>query len=39
VLAIDVGRAAVDSNVHLNVTTDGPMTVTLLGCGRTLTFT
>ena len=30
VVAIDVARAAVDCNVHLNVNTDGPLTVILL---------
>lgn len=32
--AIDVGRAHVDCNVVLNITTDGPLTVTLPGCNR-----
>jgi hypothetical protein len=32
--AIGVGRAHVDCNVVLNITTDGPLTVTLPGCNR-----
>jgi hypothetical protein len=32
--AIDVHRADVDCNVKLNITSDGPITVTLPGCGR-----
>ena len=36
--SIDVTRAHLDCNVHLNVTTDGPLTVTLAPCGRTLHF-
>jgi hypothetical protein len=31
---INVQRAQVDCNVNLNVTTDGPITVSLLGCKR-----
>jgi hypothetical protein len=34
--SIDVSRARVDCSVKLNVTTDGPITVTLPGCGRTV---
>jgi len=34
--SIDVSRAHVDCNVHLNITTDGPLTVTLPGCDRTV---
>jgi pimeloyl-ACP methyl ester carboxylesterase len=32
--SIDVGRAGVDCNVALKITTDGPIAVTLPGCGR-----
>jgi hypothetical protein len=32
-LTIDVARAHVDCNVKLNVTSDGPVAVTLAGCG------
>ena len=32
--AIDVARARVDCNAKINVTTDGPIAITLLGCGR-----
>ncbi|HUE26789.1 MAG TPA: glucodextranase DOMON-like domain-containing protein [Solirubrobacteraceae bacterium] len=32
--SIDVQRAGVDCNVKLNITTDGPVTVTLPGCNR-----
>jgi hypothetical protein len=32
--SIDVQRAAVDCNVTLNITTDGPIAVTLPGCNR-----
>jgi hypothetical protein len=31
---IDVQRARVDCNVKLNITTDGPIAVTLAGCNR-----
>jgi hypothetical protein len=31
---INVQRAAVDCNVKLNITTDGPIAVTLAGCNR-----
>jgi hypothetical protein len=34
--AIDVTRAHVDCNAALNITTDGPITVTLPGCNRTV---
>ena len=37
-MAVDVARAGVDCSVRLNVMSDGPLQVTLLGCGRTLTF-
>lgn len=37
-LTVDVHRAKVDCQVHLTVHTDGPLAVTLLGCGRTLSF-
>ena len=37
-VTIDVARAHVDCAVHLDVHTDGPLAVTLLGCGRTLHF-
>jgi hypothetical protein len=33
---IDVSRARVDCNATVNITTDGPITVTLAGCGRTV---
>jgi hypothetical protein len=32
--SIDVGRAGVGCNVALKITTDGPIAVTLAGCGR-----
>jgi hypothetical protein len=35
--SIDVARAHVDCNVALSITTDGPLTVTLPGCNRTVT--
>ena len=34
--SIDVSRARVDCNAKLNITTDGPITVTLTGCNRTV---
>jgi len=34
---IDVTRARVDCNVDLHLTTDGPIAVSLAGCGRTVT--
>jgi hypothetical protein len=34
--AIDVTRAHVDCHATLNITTDGPITVTLPGCNRTI---
>ena len=37
-LTIDVSRAKLDCNVKLKVTTDGPVAVTLAGCGKTVTF-
>src|SRR5205814_1043118 len=37
-VTIDVNRAHVDCNVGLRVTTDGPLTVDLAGCGRTASF-
>ena len=37
-LTISVARAHVDCNVDLHVTTDGPVHVTLAGCGKTLSF-
>ena len=33
---INVQRAHVDCQVQVNITTDGPLTVTLPGCGRTI---
>lgn len=33
-----VGRSRVDCWAGLNVTTDGPLTVVLAGCGRTKSF-
>lgn len=33
---IDLSRAHVDCNAKLNVTSDGPITVTLAGCNRTV---
>ena len=35
--AIDVRRARVDCGVKVNITSDGPISVTLPGCGRTVT--
>ena len=32
--SIDVRRAGVDCNVKLNVTTDGPIAISLVGCNR-----
>jgi predicted esterase len=37
--SIDVARARVDCHVTLNITTDGPIKVTLPGCHRTVTAT
>jgi hypothetical protein len=37
-LTLDVSRARVGCHVDLHVTTDGPLDVTLAGCGRTLHF-
>jgi hypothetical protein len=37
-VTVDVQRADVDCGVDLHVTTDGPVTVTLAGCGETRTF-
>ena len=37
-LTIDVARARVDCHVNLAVTTDGPVTIALRGCHRTLHF-
>jgi predicted esterase len=34
--SIDVSRAHVDCNANLNITSDGPISVTLTGCGRTV---
>lgn len=34
--SIDVSRAHVDCGVHVNVTTDGPITIDLPGCNRTI---
>jgi hypothetical protein len=34
--SIDVGRASVDCNVAVNITSDGPIDVTLPGCNRTV---
>ncbi|MBJ7609385.1 MAG: hypothetical protein JF887_08135 [Candidatus Dormibacteraeota bacterium] len=36
-VTVDVGRAHVDCNVSLAVTTDGPLTVTLAGCPASTT--
>jgi hypothetical protein len=36
-MTIDVARAHVDCNVHLAVTSDGPLTVTLAGCPSSTT--
>jgi hypothetical protein len=32
--SIDVRRAGVDCNAKLNVTTDGPLAISLVGCNR-----
>ena len=37
-VTIDVERAKVDCNVTLNVTTDGPLQINLLGCGKKASF-
>ncbi len=34
--SINVSRAHVDCAVHVNVTTDGPITIDLTGCDRTI---
>jgi hypothetical protein len=34
---IDPKRAHVDCNARVNVKTDGPVTITLAGCGRAIT--
>jgi hypothetical protein len=34
--SIDVSRARVDCDAKLNITSDGPISVTLTGCGRTV---
>jgi hypothetical protein len=34
--SIDVSRARVDCGVHVNVTSDGPITIALPGCNRTI---
>jgi C-terminal binding-module, SLH-like, of glucodextranase len=34
--SIDVSRARVNCGVHVNVTTDGPITIDLTGCNRTI---
>jgi hypothetical protein len=34
--SIDVSRAHVDCGVHVDVTTDGPITIDLTGCNRTI---
>jgi hypothetical protein len=31
---LDLARAGVDCNARLNVTTDGPIAITLVGCKR-----
>jgi hypothetical protein len=37
-MTVDVSRAHLDCNVKLNVTTDGPVAVTLGGCSNTVSF-
>jgi putative esterase/glucodextranase-like protein len=37
-VVVHPARARLSCNAHLDVTTDGPLTLTLAGCGRTLTF-
>ena len=37
-VTIDVARARVGCDASLNVTSDGPLTVTLAGCRRSQTF-
>jgi len=37
-VVVHPARARLNCNAHLDVTTDGPLTLTLAGCGRTLTF-
>jgi len=37
-ITVDVSRAHVDCDVQLDVTTDGPLTVTLAGCDRSVSF-
>jgi hypothetical protein len=34
--SINVSRARVDCNATLNITSDGPISVTLTGCNRTV---
>ena len=36
-VTIDPRRAHIDCGANLNVTSDGPATVTLAGCDRTIT--
>lgn len=36
-VTIDPRRANIDCDANLNVTSDGPATVTLAGCDRTIT--
>ncbi len=37
-ITVDVARARVDCNVQLNISSDGPLTVSLGGCDRTVSF-
>jgi len=37
-MTIDVTRGRVTCGVNLDVQTDGPLTIVLQGCGRTLQF-
>ena len=37
-VVVHPARARLSCNAHLDVTTDGPLTLRLAGCGRTLTF-
>jgi hypothetical protein len=37
-LTVDTARAGLTCNAKLSVKTDGPVSVTLAGCGKTLSF-
>ncbi|MGI8608399.1 MAG: hypothetical protein ACR2MY_04110 [Candidatus Dormibacteria bacterium] len=37
-VSVDIARAQVDCNVVLDIQSDGPLAVTIAGCGRTVSF-